>query len=177
MDDTISRLEVIQIIEKMRARIGHNLERSVGRAMIEILDEVGEDVEKLPSALGTNSAEVGTDLISKKAVLVAVKDALMAWSYMPEWRDEKILKAIADLPSAQPEPSQVARDIARIVGNEQDMRVIAQPERIKGRWEQDGHHIRCDQCGMYMCDTDREGDRIPTEFCPHCGADMRGEQK
>ena len=50
MDDTISRLAVIQIIEKMRARIGHNIERSVGRAMIEILDEVGEDVEKLPSA-------------------------------------------------------------------------------------------------------------------------------
>lgn len=50
MDDTISRLAVIQIIEKMRARIGHNLERSVGRAMIEILDEVGEDVGKLPSA-------------------------------------------------------------------------------------------------------------------------------
>jgi len=50
MNDTISRLAVIQIIEKMRARIGHNLERSVGRAMIEILDEVGKDVEKLPSA-------------------------------------------------------------------------------------------------------------------------------
>ena len=50
MNDTISRLAVIQIIEKMRARIGHNLERSVGRAMIEILDEVGEDVGKLPSA-------------------------------------------------------------------------------------------------------------------------------
>ena len=31
--------------------------------------------------------------ISKKAALVAVKDALMAWSYMPEWRDEKILEA------------------------------------------------------------------------------------
>ena len=50
MNDTISRLAVIQIIEKMRARIGHNLERSIGRAMIEILDEVGKDVEKLPSA-------------------------------------------------------------------------------------------------------------------------------
>ena len=40
--------------------------------------------------------------ISKKAALVAVKDALMAWSYMPEWRDEKILEAIAELPSAEP---------------------------------------------------------------------------
>lgn len=50
MNDAISRLAVIQIIEKMRARIAHNLERSVGRAMIEILDEVGEDVGMLPSA-------------------------------------------------------------------------------------------------------------------------------
>lgn len=46
----------------------------------------------------------------------------------------------------------------------------AQPKR--GKWIRDGHHIRCDQCGMYMCDTDREGDRIPTEFCPNCGAKM-----
>ena len=42
------------------------------------------------------------DTISKKAALVAVKGALMAWSYMPEWRDEKILEAIAELPPAEP---------------------------------------------------------------------------
>lgn len=71
MNDAISRLAVIQIIEKMRARIGHNLERAVGRAMIEILDEVGEDVEKLPPVLGTNLAEVGTDLISRQAAIDA----------------------------------------------------------------------------------------------------------
>ena len=50
-------------------------------------------------------------------------------------------------------------------------KAFAEPKR--GKWIRDGHHIRCDQCGMYMCDTDREGDRIPTEFCPHCGVDMR----
>ena len=71
MDDTISRLAVIQIIEKMRARIGHNLERAVGGAMIEILDEVGEDVGKLPSALGTNLEEVGTDCISRQSAIDA----------------------------------------------------------------------------------------------------------
>lgn len=43
----------------------------------------------------------------------------------------------------------------------------------KGRWIKDGHHIQCDSCGMWMCDTDREGDAIPKEFCPNCGADMR----
>ena len=47
----------------------------------------------------------------------------------------------------------------------------AQPKR--GKWILDGHHVRCDQCGMYMCNTDREGDPIPRFFCPNCGADMR----
>ena len=47
-------------------------------------------------------------------------------------------------------------------------------ERKTGRWIIDGHHIRCDQCGMDMCNTDREGDPIPKEFCPNCGAKMEG---
>lgn len=42
----------------------------------------------------------------------------------------------------------------------------------RGRWERDGHHIRCDKCGMSMCDKDREGDAIPRNFCPNCGALM-----
>ena len=43
------------------------------------------------------------ELVSRQGVLVALKDALMAWSYMPEWRDEKIIEAIAELPPIQPE--------------------------------------------------------------------------
>ena len=47
----------------------------------------------------------------------------------------------------------------------------AQPKM--GKWILDGHHVRCNQCGMHMCNTDREGDPIPRFFCPNCGADMR----
>ena len=50
-----------------------------------------------------NICEEMDELISKKEVLVAVEDALIAWSSMPEWRDEKILEAIAKLPPAEPE--------------------------------------------------------------------------
>ena len=39
------------------------------------------------------------ELVSRQAAMVALKDALIAWSYMPEWRDEKILEAIAELPT------------------------------------------------------------------------------
>ena len=44
---------------------------------------------------------------------------------------DKAVAGINKLPPAQPEPSQVAKDIARIVENGQDMRVIAQPEIIR----------------------------------------------
>lgn len=47
-----------------------------------------------------------------------------------------------------------------------------QPEQEKGHWVKDGHHIECNKCGTYMCDTDREGDPIPMSFCPNCGKPM-----
>lgn len=50
-------------------------------------------------------------------------------------------------------------------------------DRPKGKWIIDGHHIRCNMCNEYICNTDREGDKIPDNFCPNCGADMRGEEE
>lgn len=43
------------------------------------------------------------DTISRAAAIKAIKDALLAWSCMPSWRDDKIVEVIVDLPSAQPE--------------------------------------------------------------------------
>ena len=51
----------------------------------------------------------------------------------------------------------------------------AQPERIKGRWEvaSTGYSgfMRCSACKTGCC-----GDNRSMNFCPNCGADMRGEQ-
>lgn len=47
-------------------------------------------------------------------------------------------------------------------------------ERTQGKWIIDGHHIRCNRCNEYICNTDREGNKIPDNFCSNCGADMRG---
>ena len=72
---------------------------------------------------------------------------------------------IRELPPAQPAPSQVAKDIARILENGQDMRVIGQ-ERIRGRWTRDN---ACSECG---CQPWFSGDIHNYNFCPNCGAEM-----
>ena len=46
------------------------------------------------------------------------------------------------------------------------------PAQSEGKWMHDGHHIRCTECGVYVCETDREGDAIPRNYCPNCGARM-----
>lgn len=48
------------------------------------------------------------------------------------------------------------------------------PSRLQGEWIIDGHHIRCNRCNEYICNTDREGNKIPNNFCPNCGAKMAG---
>ena len=40
-------------------------------------------------------------LISLNAAIHVIKDALLSWSDMPEWRENKIVDALEKLPSAQ----------------------------------------------------------------------------
>jgi hypothetical protein len=113
MSDLIDRQKAINVIERMRAYIGHNMERAVGAAFIEILDDVGEDIGRLPSIqfatdtnvgtkLGTNLAQLGTDCISRQAAINAYGD----W-YVEEGTEEGFIGTVKQLleglPSAQPE--------------------------------------------------------------------------
>lgn len=45
----------------------------------------------------------------------------------------------------------------------------------RGEWIIDGHHRRCNYCNEYTCTEDREGNSIPDNFCPNCGALMEKE--
>ena len=107
MDELISKRAVIEAIEKARANVGHNLERSIGKSIIEILDDVGRDVNRLPSEQPKRG----------------------------KWIDRG--------------------------------------EHGDWEWQADGrgkhwHEWECNICHHYF---DKR-----TFFCPHCGADMRGEQ-
>lgn len=46
---------------------------------------------------------------------------------------------------------------------------------VRGEWETNMWFITCSVCGYTSADTDDEGDRIATNYCPNCGADMRKE--
>ena len=39
----------------------------------------------------------------------------------------------------------------------------------------DGHHVRCTHCDEYWCDSDREGNQLPMNFCPNCGRKVKWE--
>ena len=66
-----------------------------------------------------------------------------------------------------------------------------QPERIKAKWlpigmadavggestmwgDEIAYHA-CDNCWQQALEKD--GEEVLSDFCPHCGADMRGEQE
>ena len=110
MDELISKMAVIEAIEKARANVGHNMERAVGAAFIEILDEVGEDIGRLPSAQPTFDARdtqynlpIGTDCISRQAAIMKILGQPPELHY-PSWYAEQI----KELPSAQPEVKQIS---------------------------------------------------------------------
>lgn len=79
MDELISKRAVIEAIEKARANVGHNLERSIGKSIIEILDDVGRDVDRLPSA---------------EPQIVRCKDCKhwipYDWMFSEEWQSQNI---------------------------------------------------------------------------------------
>ena len=92
------------------------------------------------------------DLISRQAAIMAVKTGALSGATLFGRTDEgatayyETVKAIKALPSAQ-------------------------PQRKKGKWILETFQIRCSQCNKLFSDN-----LFPSNYCPNCGADMRGQQ-
>lgn len=81
------------------------------------------------------------DLISRRAAIDAVRATLLAWSYMPEWRDNKIIEVVERLPPIQP-------DIVRC----KDCKYAEYIDDVKTLW--------CTECG--------QGRTVaPNDFCSY----------
>lgn len=96
------------------------------------------------------------ELVSEVSVM---KDKLIS--------DRQVIKAILD----NKELFRFAEDIQRFAVVIEDLPSMDRPQ---GEWIKDGHHMRCNQCGVCFCNKDREGDEFPQDFCPSCGARMKG---
>ena len=132
--DTISRHAAIDALDKRFDDVPMEL-------TTEILQLRRDLRERIPSAQpATSCSEIpnSSDTISRQAAVEALeakkdKSAKGDMGCFYNTIIQNDIDALKGLPSAQPEPSQVARDIATIIENEQDMRVIArsiQPEPL-----------------------------------------------
>ena len=140
MDDLISRQEVIDLLKQMRK--DGNMVPWEGK-------DVFARIRKLPPAqLSTNLAEVGTDLISRQALL----DKFEPWLKVKDYNDgelnmlKAILYEIRFMRSAQPETATVT--IGRTKGS-------------VTMW------YECDACGepIDICDC----------YCRNCGRKLKHE--
>lgn len=129
------------------------------------------------------------DLIDRQAAIKAIEDLQDCYNGFSDTYDKAcIIGVLEEVPSAQPE----IKCIAKIMLTEEQVQeafekakkeiLAAQRERKKGKFigtEYDGYadgnpvyyEWKCSECGCIFEDEE------PTyNFCPNCGADMRGEQ-
>lgn len=108
-----------------------------------------EEIENLPSAqLSVPETNVG-DIISRQAAIEAIKRAI--WD---KYTVKDAIDAVCNVPSAQ--------------------------ERKKGRWVStddgwDGEYFVCSKCGCPWTLIEGSPEENGMNFCPNCGADIRGD--
>ena len=146
MSDLVSRQQAIDALRNYL--VGKNISCD-GTMMARLIEN--EVINKLPSAHGTNLAEVGTDCISRQAAIDALRTCYDTETITMDNGDEYInygdaVGEIEQLPPIQPK---------------------------MGKWvlvcDNNGMHFVCNQCGAWRYHQEQN-------FCGECGADMRGEQ-
>ena len=151
MDELISKRAVIEIIEKARANVGHNLERSIGKSFIEILDDVGRDVDRLPPA----QPEPCEDAVSRAEAKKILYD---------------FAGHIVDTPNG------IYQQAYKTYMSKMDKLPSVTPKQRAGKWIDLGDCEQCSKCkGTHLKEIQTvygKATWIKSKFCPNCGAKM-----
>ena len=119
---------------------------------LNVLTEVRDRLKALPSA----QPEPCEDTVSRQRLLSDLKELVAAWKKYPVMA-EQIKGVEAAIGYVEAIPS-------------------AQSERKKGDWINRGRIIRCNKCKIGYATVKGMKNALTYNFCPNCGADMRGEQ-
>lgn len=130
-----------------------------------------DEMKRLGSAEDIEKALIGidNDCISRQAAIDCMirlqrEDEEAYGAFIPEGFDgDRAAEALMQLPSAPPECK---------VGEWEEIEVIPEAYDIAGvkTW---ASKMRCNQCGFITFAI--EGKFAQYDFCPNCGADMRGD--
>ena len=159
MDDLISRQAAIEAV------VAWTVE---DRPDIEMPTDLINRIKNMSSAQPDHSGDVNekVDLIDRQAAIDAVKKNTFRLTFAEEqnceghvaWSAEAVYSdvmegALLELPSAQ-------------------------PERKRGKWKRAylDHEAMGERLSILYCSVCNQCIAYPVNFCPNCGADMRGEQ-
>lgn len=98
------------------------------------------------------------------ADLCAAYDFLVMLEEAPTVEPEKVV--VANVTFDKDELDQIVRD--RIIELFKNGELVIKDERPHGKWLEDSGNIACSHCHTIWL-------YRRTDFCPNCGADMRGE--
>ena len=156
------------------------------------LNEEGKTAFRMAiEALSSSEFPNSSDTISRQAAIDIVEFECGEWQGLAK----TIVGEIEHMPAAQPFEIQEILDYLdtklhpiispehwNIYSELHDMISTlpsAQPERKKGKWVKIGHwgrSYKCNQCGNYLDFDGVNAGRGSANFCPNCGADMRGDK-
>lgn len=159
--DLISRAAVIDEIVNTVSEIGLHDNSEVARYGATFRQhEIIDIIEGMPSAQPSSSRGHENDTISRRAAIDAVHknyDVILDFTSDGQTISSSIEDILSELPSAQ-------------------------PERNRGKWIEDDDGWdeviwRCSECDAVFTLVDGTPKENEYYFCPHCGADMKGEQE
>lgn len=88
-------------------------------------------------------------MADKETILILIDELIKEAQEAPQWKAESALRCLK-------------KELLK--------------EQKSTTFENDGHHIRCTNCGEYWCKTDIEGNKFPDRFCPNCGRVVKQDE-
>lgn len=128
------------------------------------------DIQAIDLAIKALEERPQGDLISREALKEAIRKRLCISSLKYLTEQEKVI--VDEIDNAPTIEAKTTHDVNSAY-DRGFITAMKEYSRPQGKWIIDGHHRRCNCCNEYTCTEDREGNSIPDNFCPNCGASMQ----